>query len=41
MFKVTIGNGKHLGVEGKQFVFIKTPSSTNYISNVLFVTELS
>ena len=38
--KVTIGNGGHVDVKGKGVV-VETPSGIKYITNVLFVPELS
>ena len=39
--KVKIGNGDLLDVKGKGVVAVETPISTKYISDVLFVPEIS
>ena len=39
--KVRVGNGELVEVKGKGVIAIETPSSTKYISDVLFVPSIS
>jgi len=39
--KVTIGNGESVDDKGKGVVVVQTPSGTTYISDVLFMLDLS